>query len=168
MSKTLTYIALGANLGDPIGTLLEVIDEIRELPGCTNIESSGFYRTAPIEASGPDFINAVIRLHTTLTPLDLLHALQALENRHGRVRTERNGPRTLDIDILIFGDTQLNTPELTLPHPRMHQRAFVLYPLSDLAPMLTLAQGPIQDLLLSVADQEVEALDMGFDHEDDD
>ncbi|TGV11231.1 2-amino-4-hydroxy-6-hydroxymethyldihydropteridine diphosphokinase [Alcaligenaceae bacterium 429] len=168
MSKTLAYIALGANLGDPIGMLLDVIDELRELPGCSNLESSGFYSTKPFEASGPDFINAVVSLHTTLSPLELLHALQALENKHGRVRTEHNGPRTLDLDLLVFGDTQMDSPELTLPHPRMHQRAFVLYPLADLAPTLKLAQGTVQDLLPSVADQGVEALDMGFDDADDD
>ena len=106
---------------------------------------------------GPDFFNAVAELRTRLQPLALLRQLQAIENRHGRVRTVRNAPRTLDLDLLLWSDCTLQTPELTLPHPRMHRRAFVLKPLAELAPDLVLpGHGAISVLLAGLADQSVE------------
>lgn len=159
MKPTIVYIALGANLGDPIGTLLEAIDDLRELPQVSQLQSSGFYRTKPVDADGPDYINAVVSLQTTLSAVDLFSHLQRIELDHGRERSERNAPRTLDLDLLLFGDESINAEMLTVPHPRMHLRAFVLHPLAELAPSLQLAQGPISQLLSTVADQEIHALD---------
>lgn len=163
MKTNLAYIALGANLGDPIDTLLTAIDELRALPHCTQLQSSGFYRTKPVDATGPDYINAVVSLQTTLDAQALFEHLQAIELAHGRERSERNAPRTLDLDLLLFGNESIDTEHLTVPHPRMHLRAFVLHPLAELAPKLQLAQGAINTLLTTVADQEIFALDNGDD-----
>lgn len=166
MSQTLVYVALGANLGDPIETLLLAVDDLRTLAIKQQLELSDFYRTAPLDAGGPDYINAVVRFHTELPALSLLHALQKIENQHGRVRSEKNAPRTLDLDLLLYGQERYASAELEVPHPRMHERAFVLYPLADLAPDLVLAQGALSVLLEQVAEQEIEAL--GWNDEDDD
>lgn len=152
------YVGLGANLGDGPATLRAVAAELAVLPGVQACEVSPFYRTAPFEADGPDFTNAVAALDTTLTPLALLDALQGLETRHGRERPYRNAPRTLDLDLLLHGDTVMDTPRLTLPHPRMQQRAFVLAPLHDLAPGLQLSSGSVAALLRAAADQAIERL----------
>lgn len=133
------YIALGANLGDSAATLKTVLDELRQTPGIAAVTASRFYRTAPVEATGPDFVNAAAALDTTLAPLELLDVLQALELRHGRERPYKNAPRTLDLDMLLHGDQSLEDQRLVLPHPRMHLRAFVLRPLLDLAPTLRVA-----------------------------
>ncbi len=116
------------------------------------------YSTAPIDSTGPDYTNAVARVLTTLTATALLTQLQAIELRFGRTRPYRNAPRTLDLDLLLFGDETINLPELTVPHPRMHERAFVLRPLADLAPDLVLPQGPILDLLAACSDQPIQRL----------
>jgi len=152
------YVGLGANLGDAAGTLRTVLGELAATPGILGCRASGFYRTAPVDAGGPDFINAVAALDTTLAPLALLDVLQALEARHGRQRPYRNAPRTLDLDLLMHGDTAMQTERLTLPHPRMHQRAFVLAPLRELTPALVLAQGPVHTLLAALNDQPIERL----------
>ena len=136
------YIALGANLGDSAATLKTVLDELRQTPGIAAVTASRFYRTAPVEATGPDFVNAAAALDTTLAPLELLDVLQALELRHGRERPYKNAPRTLDLDMLLHGDQSLEDQRLVLPHPRMHLRAFVLRPLLDLAPTLRVAGRP--------------------------
>lgn len=166
MSQTLAYVALGANLGDPIETLLLAIDDLRALATKQQLELSDFYRTAPLDAGGPDYINAVVRFTTELPALVLLHALQKIENQHGRIRSEKNAPRTLDLDLLLYGHEQHATEELHVPHPRMHERAFVLYPLADLAPDMVLAQGPLSTLLEHVAGQEIEALGWVDDEDD--
>ncbi|GAB3110721.1 2-amino-4-hydroxy-6-hydroxymethyldihydropteridine diphosphokinase [Bordetella tumbae] len=153
------YIGLGANLGDAQATLRTVLEQLCQTTGILHCLSSHFYRTAPVDATGPDYINAVAALDTTLTPLDLLDVLQALENQHGRQRPYKNAPRTLDLDLLLYGDTTMDTPRLTLPHPRMHERAFVLAPLSELAPALTLTQGPAIELLSMLPDQPIERVD---------
>ncbi|CAM4193813.1 2-amino-4-hydroxy-6-hydroxymethyldihydropteridine diphosphokinase [Bordetella muralis] len=153
------YIGLGANLGDAQATLRTVLEQLRQTAGILRCLSSHFYRTAPIDATGPDYINAVAALDTTLAPLELLDRLQALENQHGRQRPYKNAPRTLDLDLLLYGDTTMNTPRLTLPHPRMHERAFVLAPLSELAPALQLTQGSAIELLSMLPDQPIERLD---------
>lgn len=155
------YIGLGANLGDAPSTLSTVLDQLRGTPGITHCRASHFYRTAPVDATGPDFINAVAELDTTLPPLELLDVLQALENQHGRQRPYRNAPRTLDLDLLLYGETAMDAPRLTLPHPRMHQRAFVLAPLAELAPSLELVQGSPAALLATLHDQPIERLDVG-------
>ncbi len=115
--------------------------ELAATLGVANLQLSPLYGTAPVNSSGPDYVNAVARLDTTLPPLELLAALQAIEQRHGRERPYRNAPRTLDLDLLLYGDRVIDPPTLTVPHPRMHERAFVLQPLMDLAPDLVLAPG---------------------------
>jgi len=152
------YIGLGANLGDAAATLRTVLDELAGTPGILACRASGFYRTAPVDATGPDFVNAVAEVQTHLAPLALLDALQALETRHGRQRPYRNAPRTLDLDLLWYGDIALDTARLTLPHPRMHQRAFVLAPLGELAPGLILPQGAVGELLARLGGQAVERM----------
>lgn len=152
---TRAYIGLGANLGDAQATLRRAIEEIGETAGIERLRVSPFYRTAPIDSSGPDYLNAVAQVQTSLTALQLLAALQAIEQRHGRTRPYRNAPRTLDLDVLLYGAQRIDEPALTVPHPRMHQRAFVLRPLCDLAPDLELAQGSLADLLAQCAEQVV-------------
>ncbi|WP_371596600.1 2-amino-4-hydroxy-6-hydroxymethyldihydropteridine diphosphokinase [Pusillimonas sp. T2] len=152
------YIGLGANLGNAVSTLTLAREALVGLSGVRAVESSPFYRTAPVDSSGPDYINAVIQLQTVLLPHDLLTALQKIEHDFGRERPWRNAPRTLDLDLLLYDDVTLNDPTLTLPHPRMHERAFVLRPLKNLAPDLMLTQGSIDTLLAKCADQGIEPL----------
>ncbi|AHV92987.1 2-amino-4-hydroxy-6-hydroxymethyldihydropteridine diphosphokinase [Bordetella holmesii] len=152
------YVGLGANLGDGAATLRQALTELAALPGVQDCRSSPLYRSAPVDATGPDFINAVAALQTTLTPLGLLDALQAIEQRHDRQRPYRNAPRTLDLDLLMYDDLELQTTRLILPHPRLHERAFVLYPLRDLAPDLRLPQGSYADLLHGLQDQGIARL----------
>jgi len=156
------YIGLGSNLGDSGATLRAALGEIAAVPGVQACKASPFYRSAPVDASGPDFINAAAVLSTTLEPLQLLDALQAIELEHGRERPYRNAPRTLDLDLLLYGDVVMDTQRLILPHPRMHERAFVLRPLRDLAPSLALPQGSIGDLIAGVAGQAIERLPAGI------
>ena len=130
------YIGLGANLGDAQQALRGAVQALAQTPGIDRVVSSGFYRTAPIEATGPDYINAVAQVQTRLNAMDLLAALQAIEQAAGRERPYRNAPRTLDLDVLLYGSGQVNSPTLTVPHPRMGERAFVLVPLADVAPEL--------------------------------
>ncbi len=127
-------VALGANLGDAVATVQQALRDVACLPDTQLFKASSLYRSAPYEAQGPDFINAVALLHTQLGPLALLHALQALELASGRERPFKNAPRTLDLDIVFYGDVELATHELTLPHPRWHERAFVLQPLAEIWP----------------------------------
>ena len=127
-------VALGANLGDAVATVQQALRDVACLPDTQLFKASSLYRTAPYEAQGPDFINAVALLHTHLSPLALLHALQALELSSGRERPFKNAPRTLDLDIIFYGDVESATQELTLPHPRWHERAFVLQPLAEIWP----------------------------------
>lgn len=152
------YLGLGANLGDAASTLRSVLEALRDTDGVLDCLCSPFYRTAPVEATGPDYINAVAVLHTTLAPLALLDVLQTLENQHGRQRPYKNAPRTLDLDLLLYGDMTIETPRLAVPHPRMHERAFVLAPLHDIAPALRLNQGPVAELLARLSDQPIERL----------
>lgn len=152
------YVALGANLGNARSTVLRAMDALASLPDTRLTGRSSLYRSAPWEASGPDFINAVAEIHTQLTAPALLIALQDLEHTAGRVRTYRNAPRTLDLDLLLYGEASIVSPTLTVPHPRMWERAFVLLPLSDLAPQRVSAQS-----LAAVAGQAVERLLMGHD-----
>ncbi len=128
------HVGLGANLGDAAQTLRLALAAMDQTPGMRVVRVSRFYRSAPMDAAGPDYVNAVAELSTDLAPQALLEALQAIENAHGRVRPYRNAPRTLDLDLLLYGDLRIATPTLTVPHPRMHQRAFVLHPLAEIAP----------------------------------
>ena len=150
------YVGLGANLGDAAATVRAAAQALHGLPNTRLVALSGLVASAPVDAAGPDFINAVARVQTRLQPLDLLAALQALEVQAGRQRPYRNAPRTLDLDLLLHGQTVCHGPVLTLPHPRLHLRRFVLWPLAELAPQLVLpGLGPLQDWLPSVADQAV-------------
>lgn len=149
-STAQAFIGLGANLGDRGQALAQAVQTIGQLPGTQLVGLSSLYASAPVDASGPDFLNAVAAVQTRLAPLELLHALQAIELVAGRERPYRNAPRTLDLDVLCYGDLQQDTPELILPHPRMAERAFVLLPLAELAPdRVTSAQ------LAAVAQQRI-------------
>jgi 2-amino-4-hydroxy-6-hydroxymethyldihydropteridine diphosphokinase len=128
------YIALGANLGDPGAALVQAMDDMAAIDGITLIKRSSLYRTAPLESSGPDYVNAVVEIQTVLTAPDLLAQLQKLEQAAGRERPYLNAPRTLDIDVLTYGDASVNSNALVIPHPRMNTRAFVLVPLAEIAP----------------------------------
>jgi 2-amino-4-hydroxy-6-hydroxymethyldihydropteridine diphosphokinase len=130
----LAYLALGANLGDAQATVRDAIAAIAASPGCRLCQRSALYRTAPVDSTGPDYINAVIAVATTQTAPDLLRMLQALELQAGRERPYHNAPRTLDLDILLYGDARMSSAQLELPHPRMYSRAFVLVPLAQIAP----------------------------------
>ncbi len=132
------FVGLGANLGDAVAAVRAAIDALGEIDGCSVVARSSLYRSAPVDAAGSDFINAVVQLRTRLRPMALLQALQAIEERFGRERPYRNAPRTLDLDLLMYGERRVVTPLLTVPHPRMHERAFVLVPLAEIAPDLAL------------------------------
>ena len=153
----IAYVALGANLGDPAATIRAAFGALANLPESRVVHSSSLYRTAPVgNTEQPEFINAVAALETTLAPESLLDALFDIEARFGRIRAEKNGPRTLDLDLLLYNNQQLNLPRLTLPHPRLHLRAFVLYPLAELAPDLQLpGRGSIAAWLPAVANQGI-------------
>jgi 2-amino-4-hydroxy-6-hydroxymethyldihydropteridine diphosphokinase len=151
------YIGLGANLGDPLAALRSAVDALKPLPGTRLLAVSSVYRTAPVDASGPDFLNAVAMIATGQQPLQLLDALQAIERQHGRQRPFVNAPRTLDLDLLLYGDLVLHSPRLTLPHPRMRQRAFVLRPLLELSPALVVpGSGALANDLQRLGDQRVD------------
>lgn len=134
-----TYIGIGSNLDRPAHQVIQAVRELAGVPQTRLLAHSKLYRSRPLGPQNqPDFVNAVAALETTLAPLALLHALQALEARHGRKREQERhwGPRSLDLDILLYGEVRMQTTELTLPHPQMHARSFVLYPLAELAPGL--------------------------------
>jgi 2-amino-4-hydroxy-6-hydroxymethyldihydropteridine diphosphokinase len=153
----IAHVALGANLGDAMRIVREAILRLDALPRTRLLRASPLYRTAPVGLlHQPDFINATATLSTELTPEDLLAALHAEEARQGRIRSIPNAPRTLDLDLLTHGETIRRTPFLTLPHPRMHLRAFVLIPLSHIAPDLVIpGRGPLRAWLPAVATQKV-------------
>ncbi len=153
------YVALGANLGDAHAAIHDALRRLDELPDTRLVRSSSIYRTAPIDSSGPDYLNAVAELSTGLAPRELLARLLVIELDHGRERPYRNAPRTLDLDLLLYADAVIVTAELTVPHPRMHQRAFVLQPLAELAPGLLIpGHGTVAAALPSVADQRIDRL----------
>ena len=156
--STLAYIGLGANLGDARQTIAAAIQTLRESSGVLALRQAPLYSSDPVDAQGPIFINTVVVVDTTLDPLPLLDLLQAIEHEHGRERPYRNAPRTLDLDLLLYGAQTIDTPRLSVPHPRMHQRAFVLRPLQDLAPELRLAQGNFTALLAECQDQKLDQL----------
>ncbi len=156
----IAYIGIGANLGDARANVEDALTRLAALPATRVTARSSLWKTAPIDSSGDDYINAVARIDTSLAPADLLDAVRAIELAHGRERPYRNAPRTLDLDILLYGDVRIDTPSLTVPHPRMHQRAFVLAPLAEIAPDAAIAGiGALADLLPAVADQAIERLD---------
>lgn len=142
MTSNVAYIGLGSNLETPLEQLRKAIASLSSLPESRLLGLSRFYRSRAVgPADQPDYVNAVARLETSLSPTALLDHLQHIENQQGRVRHIRWGARTLDLDILLFGDCTLATPRLTLPHPEVANRDFVLQPLLDLAPDLSLPDG---------------------------
>ena len=156
----LAYLGLGANLGDPEAQLRAVMGALRAIPNTTLLRSSSLYASAPVDAPGQaDYVNAVALLETSLAPLDLLGLLRELETDHGRVRSVRNAPRTLDLDLLLYDEDTLSLPELTIPHPRMHLRRFVLEPLLEIAPGICIpGHGPATLLLAATGNQAVRRL----------
>ena len=155
----IAYIGIGANLGDARANVFDALARLAALPASTLLRHSSAYRSEPIDASGDDYINAVACIDTELAAPELLAALHAIELAHGRARPYRNAPRTLDLDILLYGDQQIDLPTLHVPHPRMHQRAFVLAPLLDIAPEAEIpGLGPAQQFLAAVADQSISKL----------
>lgn len=148
------FVGLGANLGTPREAIEAAIATIASHPGLTLTGTSGLYRSAPLDAQGPDFLNAVIRIESTLDAEHLLTVLQQIEMQAGRERPYPNAPRTLDLDLLLFDEQVMESTVLTLPHPRMHQRAFVLHPLAEIDADLRIpGQGALRDLLMGCADQ---------------
>ena len=160
MSATRCYIGLGGNLGQPLHTLREAIAALDAIAGTHLLRASSLWRTAPLgHSQQPDFINAVAELDSTLAPRALLEALHALEQRFGRERSFANAPRTLDLDLLLYADDVVDKPGLTLPHPRMHERAFVLAPLVELAPECVIPNhGRAADCLARIVGQSIENL----------
>ena len=146
------FIALGSNLKNPAAQVRAGFVALATLPATKLTAQSSLYRSAPIGyADQPDFINAVAAIETTLAPRALLDALLAIERSHGRVRDFLNAPRTLDLDVLLYGDLQLHEHGLTIPHPRMHERAFVLLPLAEIAPQCVIpGRGAVTELLRAI------------------
>ncbi len=159
----IAYVGLGSNLEGPREQLERALQALARLPHTTLLASSPLYRSTPMgPAEQPDYVNAVARLETDLAPLELLDALQATERQQGRVRgPERWGPRTLDLDLLLYDDRRLDSPRLTLPHPGLHQRAFVLYPLHDVAGdgLELPGLGPLGELLARCPPDGLQRLD---------
>ncbi|WP_343649667.1 2-amino-4-hydroxy-6-hydroxymethyldihydropteridine diphosphokinase [Herbaspirillum sp.] len=156
---TLAWIGIGGNLGDARATVEQAIVRLAHLPHSGLLRSSSLYRTAPIDSSGDDYVNAVALLRTTLAPLGLLYALQAIELQHGRERPYRNAPRTLDLDVLMYGNGSIASTELTVPHPRMAQRAFVLVPMLEIDETVEIpGLGPARGLLTAITDQPISRL----------
>ena len=155
-TPTIAYVGIGGNLGDARATVEDALHRLAQLPHTTLSAQSPLYRTAPVDAGGDDYVNAVAQLSTSLTPHDLLQALQGIEQAHGRQRSYRNAPRTLDLDILLYGDLIIADDVLTVPHPRMTQRAFVLVPLLDIDPAIVIpGVGIAQKLRADVTEQPI-------------
>ena len=167
----LAYIGLGSNLEDPRSQLQRAFVDLAGLPDTRLVEHSSLYRSAPLGSPDqpglsnqpnlcqPDFVNAVAKIETALAPQDLLQALLRIEHEHGRKRTFRNAPRTLDLDVLLYDDLQLHEHGLTIPHPQMHRRAFVLQPLLEIAPDIGIpGLGQAQRLLQACQEQVLERI----------
>lgn len=154
------YIGIGANLGDARNNVQQAIAALAILPQTQVTAQSSLFRTAPIDADGDDYINAVVQLRTSLSAEALLQELLQLEQTFGRERAYLNAPRTLDLDLLLYANQIITTPTLTVPHPRMTTRAFVLIPLLQIDPFITIPdQGPAHQFAPAVAAQEIEKLD---------
>jgi 2-amino-4-hydroxy-6-hydroxymethyldihydropteridine diphosphokinase len=150
------WIGIGANLGDARAAVHSAIERLAVLADSSLTARSSLYSTAPIDSAGDDYVNAVVRITTTLAPESLLRELQKIELDHGRERPYRNAPRTLDLDLLLYGEAIIVTPDLTVPHPRLHQRAFVLVPLLECDSGLVIpGLGPAIGYLSGVAEQAI-------------
>jgi 2-amino-4-hydroxy-6-hydroxymethyldihydropteridine diphosphokinase len=155
------YIGLGSNLAGPVAQVQRALNEIGEIPDLHVVRCSSLYETSPVGITAqPSFVNGVVLVQTRLSPRALLTHLLDIEARHARVRAERNGPRTLDLDILIFGDQLIAEPGLVVPHPRLHERAFALLPLLEVNPALVIPGiGKASGKLEGVADQGIRRLE---------
>ncbi len=159
IDRRLAFVGLGANLGEPALTLQQAFAALHELPDTALVSRSSLYRSQPLDAGGPPFVNAVAALETRLPAEALLEELLAIEHRFGRQRPYLHAPRTLDLDLLLYGDAVCRTPALTLPHPRLHLRAFVLVPLLEIAPTIAApGLGPLSPFLPALAGQAIERL----------
>ncbi len=160
IASTKAFIGLGANLGDPEAQVRRALAALAELPGTRLLAASSLYRSAPLGViAQPDFINAVAAAETTLAARALLEALLAAERRFGRRRDFPGAPRTLDLDLLLYGDRVIAEPGLVVPHPRMHERAFVLAPLAEIAPDIAIpGKGRAGALLAACTDQKIEKI----------
>lgn len=158
---TVAYVGLGANLGEPRAQLLAAWDALGRIPQTRAIARSGFYRSAPIGYEDqPDFLNCVAKLDTALEPHVLLSHLQQIERDLGRTRAFRDAPRTIDLDLLLYGSETIETADLVVPHPRMHERAFVLEPLAELDPgALIPGRGSAAELLGACAAQRIQRVE---------
>jgi len=154
---TRAYIGVGSNLDDPVVHVRAAVAALEALPATRVVARASLYRSAPVgRLDQPDFVNSVAAVDTTLAPDRLLDELLAIEARHGRTRSERNAPRTLDLDLLLYGDRSMHGERLTLPHPRMHERAFVLLPLAEIDADADIpGHGSVRALLAGVSDQRV-------------
>lgn len=157
---TRAFVAFGANLGDPAAAFALAVQRLDALPRTRVVARSALYRSAPVGVAGqPDYINAVIALDTTLAPRALLEALLAIEHEGGRSRDYHMAPRTMDLDLLLYGDAVIDEPGLQVPHPRMHERAFALVPLAEIAAEAVIpGRGAVATLLAGVADQAISRL----------
>jgi 2-amino-4-hydroxy-6-hydroxymethyldihydropteridine diphosphokinase len=157
---TRAFVGVGSNLEEPRAQVARALDELAALPRTSLHARSSLYRSAPLGyAAQPEFVNAVAALDTELAPRELLRELQALEARHGRRRSFANAPRTLDLDLLLYGDARIDEPDLVVPHPRMHERAFVLAPLTEIAPQAAIpGRGGAAACLAACAGQEIQRI----------
>lgn len=158
-TSVVCHVGIGANLGDARRNVERAILRLQQLPQTRLTGQSNLFRTAPIDASGDDYINAVARIETRLAPVELLHALQTIEQEFGRERPYQNAPRTLDLDLLLYGAQTIRSETLTIPHPRIAQRAFVLIPLLQLDPTIAIpGLGPAHMLVPGVAGQSIQKI----------
>jgi 2-amino-4-hydroxy-6-hydroxymethyldihydropteridine diphosphokinase len=157
---TLAYIGIGSNLDEPRSQVERAFDELARLPRTRLLARSSLYRSAPLGyAAQPQFVNALAALDTALPARELLRELQALERQHARERSFPNAPRTLDLDLLLFGEARIDEPGLQVPHPRMHERAFVLAPLVEIAPQALIpGRGSAAERLAACVGQKVEKM----------
>ena len=157
---SLAYVGIGSNLQDPVAQVKEAFAALSRLPRTRLVRCSSLYRSAPVGfADQPDFVNAVASLETSLKPVELLSQLQAIERNQGRKRSFKNAPRSLDLDLLLVDQMTLDLPHLKVPHPRMHERAFVLEPLLEIAPAIAIpGLRPVADCLSEIKDQKVERI----------
>ena len=155
-----TFIAIGSNLGEPLEQVKQAVAALRQSPHCQLGTCSSWYRSEPIGPAGqPDYINGACELFTSLEPLELLDLLQNIEQQHGRLRNERWGPRTLDLDLILYGDQQIDIPRLQVPHPEATQRNFVLHPMAEIDPTLIFPNGtPMSELLQQCPANGIEPL----------
>ncbi|MFC7517064.1 2-amino-4-hydroxy-6-hydroxymethyldihydropteridine diphosphokinase [Herbaspirillum sp. GCM10030257] len=158
-ARTACYIGIGANLGDARDQVERAIARIGELPSSSLTAQSSLFRTAPMDAGGDDYINAVVKLETSLTASALLDHLQAIEQDFGRERPYVNAPRTMDLDLLLYGQSTIRSDKLTVPHPRMTQRAFVLIPLLQIDPFIQIpGKGAAHSFVPAVAGQAIQKI----------